>query len=314
MWWLRMDTQAKIDYNKRSAIRYGWIPPWFGVDEFSEQLVKNILDFQKEHDLEPDGLCGSMTYSRVMTEREANEDTNYITCNGENVVIDWDKTISLTHENSKVLPATSFKKVQEHGKATTPVTHWESVLKPRNPTMIVTHWDAALSADSCYKILKKRGISSHFVIDNDGTIYQMVDTQNIAWHAGIRSVNEASIGIDFTNAYYTKYQNWYERKGFGPRPVLEGVKMHGRTLDPFLGYYPVQIDAYRALVKGLCKHYDIKLECPLDEHGELLSTVDDSAAKGQFEGVVGHYHLTRRKKDTAGLELKEILEDIKIGG
>ena len=139
----------------------------------------------------------------------------------------------------------------------------------------------------------------------------MVDTQHIGWHAGIRDVNKNSIGIDFSDAYYTKYQNWYVRRGFGERPILEGVKMHGRTLDPFLGYYPVQLEAYKALVKGLSEHYGIKLECPLDENGELLSTVDDTAAAGDFEGVVAHYHLTRRKKDTAGLELDKILEDIR---
>ena len=87
--------------------------------------------------------------------------------------------------------------------------------------------------------------------------------------------------------------------------------VHGRTFDPFLGYYPVQIEAYKALLKGLGKHYGIKLECPLDGNGELLTTVDDTAAAGDFEGVVAHYHLTRRKKDTAGLELDKILEDIR---
>ena len=290
-----MNTQAKIDYNKRSAENLGWSPELFGAVRHNEELIEKITDFQKEHDLTPDGLCGPMTYARALTQREANQDTDYIVCNGEAVTIGWDKTINLSHENSKRLPLNCYK----------------SVVEDRTSTMIVTHWDAALSADSCYKILKKREISSHFVIDNDGTIYQMVDTKHVCWHAGIRSVNETSIGIDFTNAYYTKYQDWYKRRGFGERPVLQGVKMHGRTLDPFLGYYPVQIEAYKALVKGLCKHYNIKLECPLDEHGNLLSTVDDTAAEGKFEGVVGHYHLTRRKKDTAGLELKEILEDIK---
>ena len=295
MWWLRMDTQAKIDYNKKSAAKHGWEPGWFGAEEFNEQLVEKILEFQTEHDLEPDGLCGPMTYARALTGLEATADTNHIICDGKEVRLDWDKTIGLHHTDRKCLPGTCY----------------DFKAEDRQPTMIVTHWDAALSAESCYRILKKRGISSHFVIDNDGTIYQMVDTKHVCWHAGIGSVNRVSIGIDFTNAYYTKYQDWYERKGFGPRPVLEGVRMHGRTLDPFLGYYPVQIEAYKALVKGLCEHYNIKLECPLDEHGELLSTVDDSAAKGKFEGVVGHYHLTRRKKDTAGLEFKKILEDIK---
>jgi len=290
-----MNLADKIEYNVDSALKHGWAPTWFDAGDFDEILVEKITEFQKEHDLEPDGLCGPMTFARKLTEMEADEDTDYIICNGEKVQIDWGKTISLFHKDNKSLPSNCYANYHQ----------------TRNPTMVVTHWDAALSADSCFRILKKRGISSHFVIDNDGTIYQMVDTQHIGWHAGIREVNKNSIGIDFSDAYYTKYQNWYVRRGFGERPVLEGVKMHGRTLDPFLGYYPVQLEAYKALLKGLSEHYGIKLECPLDENGELLSTVDDTAAAGDFEGVVAHYHLTRRKKDTAGLELDKILEDIR---
>ena len=290
-----MDMLAKIEYNKKSARKHGWEPGWFGPDTFNEGLVKKIMEFQENHNLSGDGLCGPMTFARILTEREANLEADHIICSGQKVKLDWDKTIGLYHEDHKRLPGDCY----------------DLRLDERVPTMIVTHWDAALSAESCFKILKKRGISSHFVIDNDGTIYQMVDTKNVGWHAGIRSVNKASIGIDFTNAYYTKYQGWYERKGFGPRPVLEGTKVHGRTLDPFLGYYPIQIEAYKALLKGLREHYGIKLNCPLDENGELLTTVDDTAAVGEFEGVVTHYHLTKRKIDTAGLELKKILEDIR---
>ena len=290
-----MDIQGKIDYNKKSASKHGWAPNWFGAEGYDEDLVERIAEFQKDHGLDADGLCGPMTYARVLTGREANADTDHIICNGEEVKLDWDKTISLFHADHKRLPGNCY----------------DFRLDVRQPTMIVTHWDAALSADSCYRILKKRGISSHFVIDNDGTIYQMVDTKHVCWHAGIRSVNKASIGIDFSNAYYTKYQDWYTRRGFGERPILEGVKTHGRSMDPFLGYYPVQLEAYKALLKGLNEHYGIKLECPLDENGELLTTVDDTAAAGDFEGVVCHYHLTRRKIDTAGLELDKILEDIR---
>ena len=290
-----MDMQSIIEYNKNSSRKHGWTPIWFGLFNFDEELVEKIKDFQDEHNLEADGLCGPMTFARMLTAREADADTNHIICNGQEVRLDWDKTIGLYHSDHKRLPGNCY----------------DLRLDNRQPTMAVTHWDAALSAESCFRILNKRGISSHFVIDNDGTIYQMVDTKNVCWHAGIRSVNKASIGIDFTNAYYTKYQDWYERKGFGPRPVLEDVKVHGKTLDPFLGYYPVQIEAYKALLKGLNEHYGIELKCPLDENGELLTTVEDTAATGDYEGVVTHYHLTKRKIDTAGLELDKILEDIR---
>jgi N-acetyl-anhydromuramyl-L-alanine amidase AmpD len=38
--------------------------------------------------------------------------------------------------------------------------------------------------------------SAHYVIDTDGTIYQMVPTKDIAWHAGNWYINQHSIGIE----------------------------------------------------------------------------------------------------------------------
>ena len=176
--------------------------------------------------------------------------------------------------------------------------------------MVVTHWDAALSAHSCYKILKKRGISSHFAIDNDGTIYQFVDPQHIGWHAGNTRVNNTSIGIDFSNAYYMKYQNYYRKRGFGMRPVITDSVVHGVKLGDHLGYYDVQLDAYKALLKCLLNHYNIEARCPLDETGNTKREVDISAAQGNFKGVVSHYHLTNRKIDCAGLDINKLLKEI----
>ena len=58
--------------------------------------------------------------------------------------------------------------------------------------------------------LKQRGISVHFAIDNDGTIYQFMDCNHIAWHAGSSKWNNNSVGVEIANAYYPKYQNWYK--------------------------------------------------------------------------------------------------------
>ena len=297
-------------YNQASAAKLGWEPIWFGAMEFGEQLAEEIKGFQKKYDLKADGLCGPVTYRRIFTARQALmeltldkynskieelEDGKRIICSGQGVPINWEKVVNLMDNDSLALPASC---------------HEYSGHEVRKPTMIVTHWDAALSANSCYKILRNRGISSHFVIDNDGTIYQMVDTQNAAWHAGIYKVNQTSIGIDFSNAYYTKYQKYYEKKGHGPRPVLTESQVHGTTLDAHLGYYPVQVEAYKALVKSLSDHYDIPLECPM-ESGELITTVHEPSVAAEFKGVVSHYHLTKRKIDCAGLPLDEILGDLR---
>lgn len=296
-----MPVRDKRFYNEASAAKLGWELSWFCAEDFDETLEENVKDFQRQHGLEPDGLVGPKTFRRVFTEMEAKlelvkslstTEENYIICNGQSVPIEWDKFVGLHDPGSLALAPGSYQ---------SPLNF------VRKPTMIVTHWDAALSAKSCHKILQRRGLSSHFVIDNDGTIYQMVDTANVAWHA--KGSNDNSIGIDFSNAYYTKYQKVYRKRGLGSRPIIES-SVHGAPPVEHLGYYPAQLEAYKVLVKALCEHYDIPLECPTKD-GKLITGVDPDAQAGTFSGVVCHYHLSRRKIDCAGLELDVLLEEIK---
>ena len=302
-----MGIQNKIFYNESSANKLGWQPSWFGEEEFNEELIEKISEFQAKYDLDSDGLCGPMTYRRMVTEREASatlakhqlskfmgDDGNYIICDANRVAIGWDKVVNLRQSDAKVLPENCYR----HGR--------RGVDKP---TMIVTHFDVCLSAESCFRVLKKKGISSHFVIDNDGTIYQMMDTSNEGWHAGNSRVNRASIGVDLSNAFYTKYQKYYRVKGHGPRPILTDVRVHGAKIKECLGFYPVQIEAYKALVKALCAHYDIPMECPLDDEGKMLRKVHKPSSKAKYKGVVNHFHLTRGKIDVANLELDRVLEE-----
>ena len=289
--------KKQIDYNKSSAKRLGWKTAWFCCEGFDETLIENVKDFQRQYNLEADGLVDPKTFRRIFTEIEANTELDdapsHITCDGVEVPLRWDRFVGIEAPDALVLPRTCFKKTANF---------------TRKPTLIVTHWDAALSATSCHKILKRRGLSSHFVIDNDGTIYQMVDTNNIAWHA--KGTNESSIGIDFSNAYYLKYQKVYRKRGFGNRPVLEST-VHGSPTGAHLGYYEVQLEAYKALLQSLCSHYNIPLECPQTPSGGLYKGVYDPATTGQFHGVVCHYHLNAKKIDCAGLELESLLKEIK---
>lgn len=287
----------KNKYNKRSAKKYGWDPSWFGAIKFDDELIEKIEKFQEECGLKQDGLVGPMTYRRINTSHEEEVEKTFtgsgIICNGVEVPIGWDKI------RYDFLPESCYKKPP----------FWKKI---RKPTMVVTHWDACLSAKSCRRVLERRGISSHFVIDNDGTIVQMADCNDICWHAGRRKVNNVSIGIDFSNAVYMKYQKWYRRNNFGNRPILGNVEVHGRTLRrAFLGFYPQQIEAYKALLLALHTHYDIPLECLLDEDGRLDTGVNKSARSGKFRGVINHYNISDKKWDAAGLELDSILKEIR---
>ena len=168
-----------------------------------------------------------------------------------------------------------------------------------------------LSSESCARVLNKRGISVHFCIDNDGTIYQLLDTQHRAWHAGDRSVNDSSIGVEISNAYYLKYQSWYKANGFGERPVVTDAKVHGRTLEPHLGFYPVQIQALQALMEAVSIANDIPLQTPLNPDGTFSTVYERRVADSLFQGFVSHYHITERKIDCAGLDINQIIQKIK---
>jgi len=295
----------KIFYNQASSAKLGWDPTWFGAKEFDEELIKKITDWQRGIGLKADGLCGPATYRRVYTERLSNitdyappaiscSDEAYIVCQGNFHKINWPKVVLWSDENG----------LKSSGGFT-------PYFEKRDVKMFVNHWDVCLSAHSCAKVLNKRGISVHFCIDNDGTIYQMVDMNHAAWHAGSSKCNRASVGVEISNAYYPKYQGWYESNGFGKRPLVEDAHVHGRSMKPFMDFYPVQIEALKALWEACHNALDIPYKCPTDKNGETLYKTSSSAAAARFKGFVSHYHLTNRKIDCANLDINKLLKELK---
>ena len=300
----------KVFYNKSSADSLGWEPSWFGVAHFDEKLVSAIRRWQKENGIKADGLCGPATYRRIWTQRDAEisdyinfcppeKDDSFIICNSKPTAINWSKVVLWDEEG---------------GFDSKPGSYYDYAGKPdRKPTMFVNHWDVCLSAKSCASVLKKRGISVHFCIDNDGTIYQLLDTQHGAWHAGVGKINHCSIGVEISNAYYTKYQGWYEKNGFGSRPIVDDAWVNGNKLKPHLGFYDVQIDALKELWKACSAAYDIPLESVPSgcESFKTSTKTERTVSNGSFNGFVSHYHITKRKIDCAGLDIVELLEDVK---
>ena len=299
-------------YNQASASKLGWTPEWFGCDEFDIALVKSVQKWQRKNGLTADGLVGPTTYRRIWTEREANisdyrpkknsyfAGDKHIVHNGKFIPIEWDKVVLWNEPNG-------FKAAEG--------CYTSYAGKPdREPTMFVNHWDVCLSAESCAKVLNRRGISVHFLIDNDGTIFQMVDTQHKAWHAGISNGvggNPKGIGVEISNAYYLKYQDWYVKNGFGERPVQEHGYVHGRTLDPFTDFYPVQLEALKALWKACHVGMGIPLEYPKNSNGHIDTGVHKDCVRGRFHGVCNHYNFIKTKIDCAGLDLPTLLDEVK---
>lgn len=294
-------------YNEASAKKLGWAPSWFGEKYFDDKLVRAIKKWQRSRGLSADGLCGPMTFRRLWTERHevvgdhcvdpVGAYSNYIVYNGEFYPIEWDKFLMWADEGGIQAPAGNYYDYSGRPK--------------RNIRYFVNHWDVCLNSRSCQSVLNKRGISVHFLIDNDGTIYQTMDMQHGAWHAGSARANRASVGVEISNAYYPKYQSWYVNAGYGERPMIDDAWVHGTRLDPFMGFYPVQIQALKALWQAIHGATGIPYEAPENQFGKTSTKYVQDVPYGKFTGFVSHYHVSKSKIDCAGLDLKKLLEEIK---
>jgi N-acetylmuramoyl-L-alanine amidase len=79
----------------------------------------------------------------------------------------------------------------------------------RKPRLIVIHHTEMLNVESALKVLQTRNdngqVSAHYLIADNGKIFQLVDDKNRAWHAGagswqgITDINSISIGIELDN-------------------------------------------------------------------------------------------------------------------
>lgn len=291
-------------YNEASAKKLGWEPSWFGEKYFDDKLVRAIKKWQKSQDIPADGLCGPTTFRRLWTERQAKIDdykpqeaqySNYIIYNGDFHPIDWDKFVLWSEKG---------------GMEAARGTYYDYSGRPeRKIRYFVNHWDVCLNSKSCQDVLNRRGVSVHFLIDNDGTIYQTMDMQHAAWHAGSSRTNRPSVGVEISNAYYPRYQDWYVKNGFGERPLIEDAWVHGSKLDPFTGFYPVQLDALKSLWRAIHGATGIPYEAPTNQFGKTSTKYEQNVAYGDFEGFVSHYHVSKNKIDCAGLDLKTLLEE-----
>lgn len=87
----------------------------------------------------------------------------------------------------------------------------------KNIKFLVFHHVQADDANHAISQFYKHQVSSHFLIDEGGNIFSLVEERNIAYHAGVSywagvdSLNTSSIGIEFINSdpfnkRFTDYQ------------------------------------------------------------------------------------------------------------
>jgi len=303
-------TSGKEFYNESSAEKLGWTPDWFGegLAAFDTDLTEAIAKWQTDRDLTADGLCGPSTFRRIWTEREEDIDAHepviikrqqHIVHNGNFIEIDWDRVVLWSDVGGLKCESGTYSSYA--GKP------------DRAPNHFVNHWDVCKTTKSMAAVIAKRGISIHFGIDYDGTIYQLLDTQHAAWQAGGRLWNHTGIGVEICNPYYEKYQKFYTDKGLDPRPIITDGTCHGRSMKPFMGFYPVQLEALAALWAAIHQGLGIPLDVPTKDDGTPETGLHGESVAAVFNGFINHYNLTKRKIDCAHpcLNMPEMAERAK---
>lgn len=205
---------------------------------------------------------------------------------------------------------------------------WSLDLLRKHVDQFVLHYDVCGTSRQCFNILHDhRGLSVHFMLDLDGTIYQTLDLKERAWHA--TTSNDRSIGIEIANmgSYNVNASpgplvEWYQKdengKTFIQIPQRLGGANSQRTKnvvfrpardEPVVGEIqgrmqrmydltPQQYDSLIKLTAALCDVFpQIQCDYPRDADGKLLTHTLPADQLPNYKGVLGHFHIQDNKSD-----------------
>lgn len=141
---------------------------------------------------------------------------------------------------------------------TSPCTY-ESANRPvsDSPITLITIHDIEGTVQDALNVFQdpSSGVSIHYIVDTDGTVYQVLHEKDVAYHNGNYWYNQQSIGIEHAGYDATGYQ-WYNAAEYlGSAKLVayllkkynipldhDHVMSHGTTPAPTLGSTPNHVD------------------------------------------------------------------------
>lgn len=218
---------------------------------------------------------------------------------------------------------------------------WPLELLQDTVDQFVIHYDVCGTSETCFRVLHDmRTLSVHFMLDIDGTIYQTLDLKERGWHAG--TANDRSVGIEIANMgaypadklgtlekWYTKHEDGTvaltipESRGdggvrtpnFKSGPIRNEL-ITGTINGNELNQYDLTPEQYEALIKltaTLTKVFPkMKVDYPRDKNGEHIYNELTEEQAAEFQGILGHYHVIKRKVDPGpAFQWDYLLDEVK---
>jgi N-acetylmuramoyl-L-alanine amidase len=116
-------------------------------------------------------------------------------------------------------------------------------------SMIVLHYTGMPDCEGALARLcsAQAKVSAHYCVDEDGTIYRLVDERKRAWHAGksrwrgVADVNSASVGIEIVNpGHEFGYREFPDEQIAALIPLIASIKeRHGISRGNIIGHSDV---------------------------------------------------------------------------
>jgi N-acetylmuramoyl-L-alanine amidase len=212
----------------------------------------------------------------------------------------------------------------QHGAPAVPRDCQDPALLARAVDQFVLHYDVCGLSRTCFRVLNERGLSVHFLLDIDGTLYQTMDLRDTGWHA--TKANDRSVGVEIAHigARSPKdaaaLEEWYAHDTRGPyldlpvrlgnggvltphfrgRPARPGL-IEGRVNGSRLVQYDFTREQYESLAglaRGLTRVLPaIGTRIPRDARGRVAQDMLSETVFENFSGILGHNHIQKNKTD-----------------
>jgi len=224
-------------------------------------------------------------------------------------------------ERASVPPAPSSTAPGSNGGP--PVDRTKFILAPKEfagdvlrKDLVVLHFTAGTTAKSAFDTwrLDPQRVATAYIVDVDGTIYEVFPPQFWAAHLGIKGTNnlhdKRSIGIEIANVGPLQRSiedpsvlNWWPRRSKdAPEFTTKFCRLeetHRYIPGPYRGkshfasFPDAQVDAVSALVRSICNQFSIRPTLPAaNQRFEC-----DPVTFASYKGVCSHANFRQDKWD-----------------
>jgi len=181
-------------------------------------------------------------------------------------------------------------------------------------TQFFLHHSGLYHARDTFNVLhNQRRLSVHFILDDNGVLYQTLDLKEKAWHGG--GNNPMSVGIEIDSrahagkrpdAYDKAHQKKYK---VGPREIRRD-KVQGMWINGF-EYNDAQYATLIRLGIALVEVFpNIKLDFPRAKNGLIAQSV--LAKPKAYKGIICHYNSNKGKIDPISFDHYRFLKGVEI--